>query len=542
MTYVAGVDSSTQSVKVVVCDAETGAVVRSARASHPDGSEVSAAAWWSAYQEATADPGLLEGVEAIAVGGQQHGMVTLDDAGELVRDALLWNDNRSAPDARDLIEELGGPDAWADAVGSVPVASMTVSKLRWLARAEPENAERTRSVVLPHDWLTWQLGGRSFAPVTDRGDASGTCYFDASANRYRDDLVRRAIGHDLDLPRVADPSEIIGRTPDGIAIAPGTGDNMAAGLGLGVSAGEAVVSLGTSGTAFTRSTEQTHEPTGTVAGFADASGAFLPLVCTLNGARNLVATAELLGVSLDELSRLALSADPGSGGLTFLPYLEGERTPPLPDARGELVGMTLRNLTPANLARASIEGVLWSLAYGVQVLQDQTGPVRAITLTGGASQSAAVRRIAPAVFGLPVVVTETFESVAVGAAKQAAWALTGELPDWPVPVLSEHEPTAADREAAAELGERYGAVLHEHHPSTVTGLETLQGRPLRGSALKCDVRRRPSLPHGPPCSTIGAERLNFRVRNGTGCFPNAMITETTVEHHEPHHTPTTTKG
>src|SRR5690606_18511680 len=171
MALVAGVDSSTQSVKIVVGEADTGAVVRSARAAHPDGTEVSAQAWLDAYREATADPELLAGVEAIAVGGQQHGMVTLDEDGELVRDALLWNDNRSAGDAVDLIKELGGPQAWADATGSVPVASMTVSKLRWLARHEPDNAARTRSVVLPHDWLTWQLGDRSFAPVTDRGDA-----------------------------------------------------------------------------------------------------------------------------------------------------------------------------------------------------------------------------------------------------------------------------------------------------------------------------------------------------------------------------------
>ena len=219
-------------------------------------------------------------------------MVTLDDQHRLVRDALLWNDNRSAPDADDLIAELGGGQAWADAVGSVPVASMTVSKLRWLARAEPDNAARTASVVLPHDWFTWQIGGRSFAPTTDRGDASGTCYFDATANEYRQDLVTRALGHELELPRVAAPTEIVGHTQGGVALAAGTGDNMAAGLGLGVSAGAAVVSLGTSGTAFTRSTSQTHEPTGTVAGFADATGEFMPLVCTLNGARNLVATAQ----------------------------------------------------------------------------------------------------------------------------------------------------------------------------------------------------------------------------------------------------------
>ena len=234
MTLVAGVDSSTQSVKVVVCDVATGAVVRS-RPGGPSARHRGAGAGVAGRptQQATADPALLDGVEALAVGGQQHGMVTLDEEGELVRDALLWNDNRSAPDARDLIAELGGAQAWADAVGSVPVASITVSKLRWLARAEPENAARTAAVVLPHDWLTWQIGGRSFAPATDRGDASGTGYFDATSNTYRQDLVRRAIGHELELPRVAAPDEIVGYTPTGIAIAPGTGDNMAAGLGLG---------------------------------------------------------------------------------------------------------------------------------------------------------------------------------------------------------------------------------------------------------------------------------------------------------------------
>jgi xylulokinase len=233
-------------------------------------------------------------------------------------------------------------------------------------------------------------------------------------------------------------------------------------LGLGVTAGAAVISVGTRGTAFTKSHQQTHEPTGTVAGFADATGEFLPLVCTLNGARNLVATAEVLGVTLDELSQLALSAEPGSQGVAFVPYLEGERTPPLPEARGQLVGLTLANMTAANIARATIEGVLWSLAYGVEVLREQTGKISSITLTGGASQSDAVRRIATSVFGLPVVVTDTFESVAVGAARQAAWALTGTLPDWPVPVLSQHEPTAADQHAANEISARYRSVLAAH--------------------------------------------------------------------------------
>lgn len=458
---VAGVDSSTQACKIVVCEVETGRVVRSARAAHPDGTEVSAEAWWQAFLEA-GQPGVLDGVEALAVAGQQHGMVTMDERGDLVRPALLWNDNRSAPDAEDLIAELGGPGAWADAVGSVPVASMTVSKIRWLARAEPEHAGRTATVVLPHDWLTWQLGGRSFDPVTDRGDASGTCYFDATAGAYRQDLVRLALGRDLAVPRIARPDEVVGTTPDGIALAAGTGDNMAAGLGLGLERGSAVVSVGTSGTVFTRSPAQTHDPSGVVAGFADATGEFLPLVCTLNGARNLVATARLLGIAVEQLSQTALAAPPGSEGLVFIPYLEGERTPPLPDARGQLIGLTLRNFTPANVARAAIEGVLWSLAYGLQTLRAQAGEVDRIILTGGAAQSEAVRLIAPAVFGLPVAATEPFESVAVGAARQAAWALTGTLPSWSVPYAGVYEPTAADRVAAAELDARYAEAVRRH--------------------------------------------------------------------------------
>ena len=473
MSLVAGVDSSTQSCTIVVCDADSGEVLRTSRAPHPPGTEVPAQAWLDAFQEAAGDPDLLADVKAMAVGGQQHGMVALDEAGEPVRDALLWNDNRSASDAVDLIAELGGPQTWADQVGSVPVAALTVAKVRWLGRQEPELAARTRSVLLPHDWLTWQLGERSFDPTTDRGDASGTGYFDATNNSYRSDLVELALGHDLTLPRVAAPDEIVGETRRGISLAAGTGDNMAAALGLGLTSGAAVVSLGTSGTAFTRSERQTHDPTGTVAGFADATGAFLPLVCTLNAARNVAGTASLLNVSLDEFAGLALSAPPGSDGLAFVPYFEGERTPPLPEATGELVGVTLRNFTPANVARACIEGILWSLAYGLEVLKQELNSsapaagakeaVERIILTGGAAKSAAVQRIAPAVFGLPVTVTDVAESVSIGAARQAAWALTGALPEWPVPQVSHLEASQADVRAAAAVDERYRAVVSEHY-------------------------------------------------------------------------------
>jgi len=289
MTRVAGIDSSTQSTKVVVCDADSGETLGQAVAAHPDGTEVDPAAWRQAL--AGAGAGLLDTVDAVAVGGQQHGMVVLDAAEQVVRPALLWNDTRSAQDALDLVAELGGPQVWADAVGSVPVASFTVTKLRWLARNEPHLAERVVRCVLPHDWLTFGLSADSDGWTSDRGDASGTGYWSPSAGTYRTDLLEAAFGRPIEVPRVAAPADVVGHTASGAALAAGTGDNMAAALGLSLAAGDVVVSLGTSGTAFARSATSTADPTGQVAGFADAQGAFLPLVCTLNAARVLTSTA-----------------------------------------------------------------------------------------------------------------------------------------------------------------------------------------------------------------------------------------------------------
>lgn len=430
MPLVAGVDSSTQSVKVVVRDAETGALVREGRAAHPDGTEVHPDHWWSALDDASA--GLLDGVEAMAVAAQQHGMVALDDAGEVVRPALLWNDTRSAQDAADLVAEWGGPQAWADAVGSVPVASFTISKVRWLARQEPELAARVARVLLPHDWLTWRLAGRPDVATTDRGDVSGTGYWSPAAGDYRLDLLELAFGRVYDVPRVAAPREVVGETAGGIALAPGTGDNMGAALGVGALPGDVVVSLGTSGTAFAVADAPTADPSGEVAGFADATGRFLPLVCTLNAARVVSAAAAMIGTDLDGATRAALEAAPGSGGLVLLPYLDGERTPNLPDATGSILGLTRDAMTPANLARASIEGMLCGLADAVDALRAQGVVPARIMLVGGAAANPAVQEVATTVFDLPVVIPPPGEYVADGAARQAAWALLGgaEPPAW----------------------------------------------------------------------------------------------------------------
>jgi xylulokinase len=454
-TLVAGVDSSTQACKVVVRDAATGALVRFGRAPHPDGTEVDPAAWWDALQVAVAAAGGLDDVAALAVGGQQHGMVCLDESGGVVRPALLWNDVRSAGAARELLAELGGGQAWADAVGVVPVASITVTKLRWLAHHEPDNAARTAAVCLPHDWLTWRLAGSAVDGVTtDRSDASGTGYWSAATGDYRLDLLERAVGSRPSVPRVLGPRDPAGEHGSTV-LGPGAGDNAAAALGVGAQPGAVVVSIGTSGVVSAVAEAPARDPSGIVAGFADATGRHLPLVCTLNASRVLDATARLLGVDHAGLSDLALSAPPGADGLALGPYLEGERTPDRPDATGALHGLTLTSTTPAHLARAAVEGLLCGLADGLDALRDQGAEVRRVLLVGGGARSAAVREVAPAVLGCPVVVPEPGEYVADGAARQAAWVLSGadDPPEWRSvrTQLFEAEATPAVRERYAEV-------------------------------------------------------------------------------------------
>ena len=443
MTLVAGVDSSTQSCKVVIRDLETGATVRTGRASHPDGTEVDPAAWWEALQSAIADAGGLDDVAAIAVGGQQHGMVVLDSAGEVIRPALLWNDTRSAQAALDLIAEFGAGEL-AARTGCVPVASFTATKLRWLRDAEPENAARVAAVALPHDWLTWRL--RGFGPsnpvleelVTDRSDASGTNYFNSATNEYDREILVAALGHDAILPRVLGPSESV--TAGDLVIGPGAGDNAGAAFGIGAATGDVIISIGTSGTVFAVSTTPARDMSGTVAGFADVTGNYLPLVATLNAARILDSTAALLGVTHDELGALALEASPGSAGLVLQPYFEGERTPNLPNATATLFGMTIGSTTRPNLARAAIEGMLAALADGLAALQANGVVAQRILLVGGAAQNPAVQTIAAQVFEVPVVVPTPGEYVAAGAARQAAWALTQQLPAWEVDTVASPAP------------------------------------------------------------------------------------------------------
>ncbi len=421
MPLVAGVDSSTQSCKVEIRDADTGMPVASGRAPHPPvtppRAEQDPAAWWAAFEQAWAAAGSPR-VAAIGVAGQQHGMVALDAEGQVIRPAKLWNDTESAPDARWLIAQLpDGAAGWAQACGSVPVASFTITKLSWLHRSEPDAWRRLARVCLPHDWLTWRLCGRF---VTDRGDASGTGYWSPAGGGYRWDLlaiVNRERDWTTAVPDVLGPLDVAGHWGDAV-VAPGTGDNMGAALGMALQPGQAAVSIGTSGTVYAVSETPSADPSGAVAGFADATGRFLPLVCTLNATRVTEAVARLLGVDLAGLDELALACPPGAGGLTLLPYLDGERTPDRPKATGTLTGLR-SGVTREQLARAAFEGVVCGLLDGLDALGDLagTGP---LLVVGGGARSRAYRRVLADLSGRPVVVPRGDEHVATGACVQAA--------------------------------------------------------------------------------------------------------------------------
>ena len=439
MTLIAGVDSSTQSCKVLIRELETGKILRSGTAKHPDGTEVDPERWFEALLAAIEEAGGFGDVSAVSIAAQQHGMVALKSTGEVIRPALLWNDTRSAPSADSLVREFGAANL-VDRTGSAPVASFTITKLHWLRENEPQNAAEVAAIALPHDWLTWRLrgygpaGDSELGPVldelvTDRSDASGTGYFNSVTNEYDRELLIAALGHDAVLPRVLGESEYV-VSAQGIRFAAGAGDNAAAALGLGLRVGDVAISIGTSGTVFASSATPARDHTGTIAGFADATGHYLPIAVTLNAARVLKSGADLLGVDFDEFSKLALSAEPGAGGVSLTPYFEGERTPNLPNATATLSGLTLQNATRQNFARAHVEGMLEGLAYGLSALVEQGVKAERILLIGGGAQSQAVQEIAAQVFKKPVHVPEISEYVAEGATVQAAWALTGIRPDW----------------------------------------------------------------------------------------------------------------
>ncbi|WP_086764365.1 xylulokinase [Streptomyces bobili] len=472
---VVGVDTSTQSTKVLVVDAATGQVVASGQAPHTvssgAGRESDPRQWWDALHEALRQCGdAAHEAAAVSIGGQQHGLVTLDERGEPVRPALLWNDVRSAPQARRLTEELGGAKFWAERTGLVPAASFTVTKWAWLAEHEPEAVRATKAVRLPHDYLTERLTGEG---TTDRGDASGTGWWASGTEAYDSEILAHVGLDPVLLPRVVRPGEVAGTVRDshdlpfskGTLVAAGTGDNAAAALGLGLRPGTPVLSLGTSGTVYAVSKRRPADPTGTVAGFADAHGDWLPLACTLNCTLAVDRIATLLGLDRE-------AVEPTTA-LTLLPYLDGERTPNLPNASGLLHGLR-HDTTAGQLLQAAYDGAVHSLLGALDLVLDEDADRSApLLLIGGGARGRAWQQTVRRLSGRPVQIPEAKELVALGAAAQAAGLLTGEDPAavarrWNTargPVLD-----AVERDEAALA--RIAGVLSDAAPLLERGTDT----------------------------------------------------------------------
>lgn len=431
---VAGVDSSTQATKVLIVDADDGRVVARGRSSHrvfgTEGTrESDPEQWWEALQRALDETGRKGEVSAIAVAGQQHALVVLDARGGLLRPAALWNDTTSAKDANELIAAFGGRERWATEIGSVPTSAFTVAKWSRLRREEPAIHRKVAAVRLPHEFLIERLCGRA---VGDRGDASGTGWWSPIAEDYVAEVLeldRVALDRAL-LPEVLTASEIAGTVEQGkgaelglagdTAVAAGTGDNMSAAVGLGLTPGTPVLSLGTSGTVFAIAEHPARDVTGTVAGFADAGRRFLPLACTLNATLAIDRVAQWLGIDRDDVEP--------AGEVVMLPFLDGERTPNYPRAAGTITGLR-HDTRPQQILQAAYEGVIVSLLDALGSLEELAGgvnPSAPLTLVGGGARGATWRATVAQLSGRPVVVPAEAEFVALGAAALAAASISGE--------------------------------------------------------------------------------------------------------------------
>ena len=476
MTLALGLDVGTQGTKGVVVDAETRAVVARASRNYglieglpPGAAEQDPATWIDAVQGVArelcaaegVDPG---GVSAVGVSGQQHGLVVLDEDDRVVRPAKLWCDTSTAAEARELSEAFGR---------NVPTG-FTASKIRWLAKREPEAWARTRAVLLPHDYVNFRLTGHK---TMEAGDASGTGFFDPVERTFHADEVRLtdpALAAKLPaLVAAGEPAgalspegaDLLGLS-EGVAVSAGGGDNMMSAVGSGATRpGVVVVSLGTSGTVFTYCAEPVVDPEGLIAPFCGSIGGWLPLLCVMNLTGVTEEVRAAFDADIDALTQEARAVPPGCDGLSWLPYLQGERVPDLPEATGTLLGMRPGHLRRGVLFRAAIEGTSQNLAWGVDRMRALGVAVDEVHLVGGAARNDLWRSILADVLDCPVVPLEEPESAALGAALQALWTVrraAGEAcsaDEVARPFVQRaSEATAPDAERAAlyrALGERF---------------------------------------------------------------------------------------
>lgn len=468
---VMGVDSSTQSCTVELRDVNSGALVSTGRASHPTTfppvSEQAPEQWWKALTVAirSARQGMDVRIIGVGVGAQCHGLVAMNAAGDVIRPAKLWNDTTSAPQATALIERYGAA-WWTQQIGIIPSAPVTISKLAWLLDNEPESFEAIRHLAVPHDWLTYRLTGHR---VTDRSDASGTGYFSADTMSWRTDILNDAIAP-RDwlpmLPEVLGPDASAGVVTaeaatalgidEGAIVSAGGGDQHLAAQGIGLEEGDIAYSLGTSGVVFTTSPTPVKDPDGLIEGVANVTGGYLPLASCLNATKVTDSIARLLGVDVTELDRLALSAPLDPARPVLAAYLDGERFPRMPHARGILAGLTTAT-SREQMALAGFEGVALGLVRGERLLSSHGLPVNGRTiLVGGGARAVPFRQVIADLTGRATLTVDAPEGTARGAAIQAAAVVRGErvvslTAQWRPDITSSTEPTA-DRN---DVWERY---------------------------------------------------------------------------------------
>lgn len=435
-----GIDCGTQGTKALIVAEQGEALGRGYAAHHliekPNGAREQDPSWWvqamiSAIRAAGAQaPGSLARIRALAVSGQQHGLVVLDGDMQVIRPAKLWNDTETATQNTEMLARLGGRDAWFERFGIVPLTGYTVSKLLWLKEKEPANFARVRHILLPHEYLNWWLTGQLRA---EYGDASGTGFFDNRSRTWIREVLDEIDGGTgqlfAALPALIHADEIVGQLRPEVAaqlqlspeclVAPGGGDNMMGAIGTGnVRDGVVTLSLGTSSTVYSFSPEPVLDPTGNVAPFCSSSGGWLPLVCTMNATNVVTATVQILGRTVADIDPALASTPPGADGLTFLPFLNGERTPDLPLARGTLTGISATNLTPEHLIRAAVEGVSFGILNGLDLVMNGRAPT-VLQVIGGGARSAGWRQLLADATGAPVHVPLEEEAGCLGAAIQA---------------------------------------------------------------------------------------------------------------------------
>lgn len=452
-----GIDCGTQGTKAIILDATSGQVLGQGAAAHTMISgangrrEQDTAQWLEAFALATRRALLAANVDGqsilgIGVSGQQHGLVLLDDQGQVLRPAKLWCDTETTAENDQLLAHLGGEQGSLERLGVVIAPGYTVSKLLWTKEQHPEVFSRIARILLPHDYLNFWLTGRS---CSEYGDASGTGYFNVRTRQWDLQLLR-----DIDasgrlqaaLPELIDAHQAVGTILPAIAeqlginpnavVSSGGGDNMMGAIGTGnIQPGAITMSLGSSGTVYAYAEAPKVSPDASVATFCSSSGGWLPLICTMNLTNATGAIRELFDLDLDAFNALVAQAPIGAEGVSMLPFLNGERVPPLPHATGSLRGLTIDNLTQANLCRAAVEGTTFGLRYGLDLLRQNGLQSRSICLIGGGSKSAIWRQIVADIMNTPVICTEQSEAAALGAAIQAAWCTS-----W----SNGHEDTLAD--------------------------------------------------------------------------------------------------